>query len=36
MGMLEKTGVWSHSDRVKLLDFLSIALEEYWKGEFRA
>ena len=31
--MLEKTGVWSHSDKVRLLDFFSITLEEYWKGK---
>ena len=34
--MLEKAGVWSHLDRVILLAFFSTALEEYWKGEFRA
>ena len=32
--MLEKTGVLSHSDRVRLLDFFSTTLEEYWKGKF--
>ena len=31
--MLEKTGVWSHSDRVRLLDFFSTTLEEYRKGK---
>ena len=30
--MLEKTGVWSHSDRVILLAFFSTTLEEYGKG----
>ena len=33
--MLETAGVWSHSDRVRLLDFFSITLEEYWKGKAR-
>ena len=31
--MLEKTRVWSHSDRVRLLVFFSITLEEYRKGK---
>ena len=31
--MLEKTGVWSHSDRVILLAFFSTTLEAYWKGK---
>ena len=31
--MLEKTSVWSHSDRVRLLAFCSTTLEEYWKGK---
>ena len=31
--MLEKIGVWSHSDRVTLLAFFSTNLEEYWKGK---
>ena len=31
--MLEKTGVWSHPDRVRLLDFFSTTLEEYRKGK---
>ena len=31
--MLNKTGVWSHSDRVRLLDFFSTTLEEYGKGK---
>ena len=31
--MLEKIGVWSHSDRVRLLAFFSTTLEEYWKGK---
>ena len=30
--MLEKIGVWSHSDRVRLSAFFSTTLEEYWKG----
>ena len=31
--MLEKPGVWSHSDRIRLLAFFSTNLEEYWKGK---
>ena len=30
--MLEKIGVWSHSDRVRLLAFFSTTPKEYWKG----
>ena len=26
-------GVWSHSDKVRLLAFFSTTLEEYWKGK---
>ena len=31
--MLEKTSVWSHPDKVRLLAFFSTTLEEYWKGK---
>ena len=31
--MLEKLGARSHSDRIRLLDFYSKTLEEYWKGK---
>ena len=33
--MLEKIGVWIHSDNVRLLAFFSTTLEEYWKGKSR-
>ena len=33
--MLDKTGVWSHSDRFRLLAFFSTTLEEYWEGKSR-